>query len=79
MALNCIYCMPEINLQAQASILRRYEEYCYQITFHLIRDEQLAFKAACSALLDVARHLDFFTDISEIQEKRLSMLQCIRR
>lgn len=47
-------------MNTRLNILRNYETYCYQICYHMLRDERLAVETAKQALIDVYQEAEFF-------------------
>lgn len=60
-----------MDRHVKISILRRYENYCYQICHYLIQHEQHASQAAKEALLSIAGDAFFYTDSDETRRQKI--------
>ncbi len=72
-----------MNKHDKISILRQYEEYCYQICHYMTQNEQFSSQAAEKALMMIAEDARFYTDSEETRKKKVkrtsisSSLSCL--
>ncbi|MCS7461767.1 hypothetical protein N0M98_16555 [Paenibacillus doosanensis] len=68
------------NANEKAALLRTYEEYCYQVTFYMLRDERQALEAAEQTLaaLFLCKEWRGLTHSLRMERiKRIAMLQAL--
>lgn len=60
-----------MKLEDRVTILKQHQVYCYQVCVCLLHEQRRAEAAACTALLNIAQHPDFFTADSVRQRAKI--------
>ncbi len=63
-----------IAFQEKIFILRKYESYCYQLAFFLLKDEEDGIQAASQTLIELSQDDEFFLASEMLQRRKVKSL-----